>query len=73
MNLDIDSPYPLTDEQIASFRENGYIKLKNVLSLEVLEHYGKIISAEVQRLNTMHLPIEERDTYSKAFLQVINI
>jgi len=73
MNLDIDSPYALTDEQFASFRENGYIKLKNVLSPEVIEHYGKVISAEVQRLNTMHLPIEERDTYSKAFLQVINI
>lgn len=71
--LDIDSPYPLTDQQIALFRENGYIKLKNVLSPEVIEHYGSLISSEVQRLNTMHLPLEERDTYSKAFLQVINI
>lgn len=72
-HLDIDSPYTLTEEQIAKFRQDGYIKLKDVLSAEVIEHYGAVISAEVQRLNTMHLPIEERDTYSKAFLQVINI
>lgn len=71
--LDIDSPYALNDEQIARFRREGYIKLKNVLSAEVLAHYGSIITSEVHRLNTMHLPIEERDTYHKAFLQVGNI
>ncbi len=71
--LDIDSPYSVTAEQIAQFRRDGYIKLKRVLSPEVLEHYGKIITSEVYRLNTMHLPIEQRDTYHKAFLQVGNI
>lgn len=71
--LDIDSHYPLTEDQIAQFRRDGYIKLKNVLSAEVINHYGPIITSEVYRLNTMHLPIEERDTYNKAFLQVGNI
>ena len=71
--LDIDSPYPVTAAQIAQFRRDGFIKLKQVLSPEVLEHYGKIITAEVFRLNTMHLPIAQRDTYNKAFLQVGNI
>jgi ectoine hydroxylase-related dioxygenase (phytanoyl-CoA dioxygenase family) len=70
---DIDSPYPLTADQIARFRRDGYVKLKNVLSADVIEHYGPIITSEVYRLNTMHLPIEQRDTYSKAFLQVGNI
>lgn len=72
-HLDIDSPYAISDEQIAQFRRDGYIKLKNVLSAEVIEHYGPIITSEVYRLNTMHLPIEQRDTYNKAFLQVGNI
>lgn len=70
---DIDSPYTITAEQIAQFRDQGYIKLKDVLSAEVINHYGPIITSEVHRLNKMHLPIEERDTYSKAFLQVGNI
>lgn len=71
--LDIDTHHPLTDDQIARFRRDGYVKLKHVLSPEVIEHYGKVITAEVHRLNTMHLPLEQRDTYSKAFLQVMNI
>ena len=71
--LDIDSPYPLNADQIARFRRDGYIKLKQVLSPEVIAHYGPIITQEVYRLNTMHLPLEQRDTYSKAFLQVGNI
>jgi len=70
---DIDSPYPLTAEQIAQFRRDGFIKLKHVLSAEALTHYGAVITAETFRLNTMHLPIEQRDTYNKAFLQVGNI
>jgi len=72
-HLDLDSPYSLTAEQIARFRSDGYIKLKHVLSAEVINHYAPIITAEVHRLNTMHLPLEQRDTYSKAFLQVGNI
>jgi len=72
-SLDIDSPYAVTPDQIAQFRRDGYIKLKDVLSAAVIAHYREIITAEVHRLNTMHLPIEQRDTYSKAFLQVINI
>ncbi len=71
--LDLDSPYALTAEQIARFRSDGYIKLKHVLSAAVINHYAPIITAEVHRLNTMHLPLEQRDTYSKAFLQVGNI
>ena len=70
---DIDSPHPLTADQIAQFRRDGYIKLKDVLSADVIARYGPVITAEVHRLNTMHLPIEQRDTYSKAFLQVMNI
>jgi ectoine hydroxylase-related dioxygenase (phytanoyl-CoA dioxygenase family) len=71
--LDLDSHYPLTPDQIAQFRRDGYIKLKDVLSADVIAHYAPIITAEVYRLNTMHLPLEQRDTYNKAFLQVGNI
>jgi ectoine hydroxylase-related dioxygenase (phytanoyl-CoA dioxygenase family) len=71
--LDIDSHYPLTNDQITRFRRDGFIKLKQVLSPEVIAHYGPTITSEVQRLNTLHLPMEERNTYQKAFLQVMNI
>ena len=31
---DLDTPYALSDAQIAQFRRDGFIKLKNVLSPE---------------------------------------
>jgi ectoine hydroxylase-related dioxygenase (phytanoyl-CoA dioxygenase family) len=71
--FDIDSPFPLTREHIRYYQENGYIKLKNVLTPETLEFYRKEITGKVLELNTMHLPMGERTTYQKAFLQVSNI
>jgi len=69
----LDQPYTLTAEQIDFYRENQYIKLKQVFSPEVLTHFAEVISERVRELNTMHLPIEERSTYDKAFLQIMNI
>lgn len=69
----LDSKYELTQEQIAFYRENQYIKLKNVFTPELLDHYGKVISQRVKELSTQDIPIEERDTYSKAFLQIMNL
>ncbi len=73
--VSLDTPYPLTDEQKTRFREDGYIKLKGVLTPELLEAYAP----EITRL-TMEaaaemagVPMEERSTYSKAFLQVGNL
>jgi ectoine hydroxylase-related dioxygenase (phytanoyl-CoA dioxygenase family) len=69
----LEAPYSLTTEQIEFYQKNGYIKLKNVLSPEAIAHYRKEISAKVRELNTNHLPMEQRNTYQKAFLQVGNI
>lgn len=70
---ELDRPYALTKEQIAFFRENRFIKLKQVFSAELLDYFGGVISQKVQELNTMHLPMEQRGTYDKAFLQVMNL
>jgi ectoine hydroxylase-related dioxygenase (phytanoyl-CoA dioxygenase family) len=69
----LDQPYSLKDEQIQFFRKHGYIKLKQVLSPEMLAHYGREITARVAELNTLHRPMSERTTYEKAFLQIMNL
>lgn len=69
----MNEKYHITREQIEYYKENGCIKLKQVLSPEILEHYGREITRKVKELNTLHLPMEERDTYQKAFLQVMNL
>lgn len=43
---ELDTPYELSDDQISFYRENGYIKLKQVLSAETLADYG----AELTRI-----------------------
>ncbi|MEO6828172.1 MAG: phytanoyl-CoA dioxygenase family protein [Acidobacteriaceae bacterium] len=70
---DLGTIYPLTPEQIEQYRVNGYIKLRNVLSAETLEYYGREITRKVKELNSEHLPLEERDLYHRAFLQVENL
>lgn len=71
--LDIDSEYKITPEQIARFNKDGYIKLKDVLSADVLDYYGKEITRLVLELNKQDKPLAERSTYGKAFLQVMNL
>ena len=68
--LDLDTHYPLTEAQIRQFREDGFIKLKDVLSPQVIEHYGKAVTDFVLTHNPMKdEPLEQRDTYGKAFIQ----
>ena len=70
---DLEEHRTLTRAETTFFKENGFIKLKNVLSRETLEFYARVISEQMDRLNTQHEPLEKRDTYGKAFLQVTNI
>lgn len=73
MHPELVTPYTLTAEQIAQYQRDGYIKLKDVLSAAVLTEYGAEIAQMVQQLNRQDLPLSERSTYGKAFLQVPNL
>lgn len=73
MNADLDTPYPLNDEQLSAFARDGFIKLKQVLSPEQLARYGREITRLTLELNTQQLPLAERSTYDRAFLQVMNL
>ena len=70
---ELNTPFELTKDQIDFFRENGFIKIKSILSAETIDVMDVIISEEVDRLNTQHLEMKDRDTYGKAFLQIMNI
>jgi ectoine hydroxylase-related dioxygenase (phytanoyl-CoA dioxygenase family) len=66
-------PYHITSDVVQSFKEKGYVKLKHVLSPEVISYYGPIISDWVFKLNTLTKPMSERTTYERAFLQIMNL
>jgi ectoine hydroxylase-related dioxygenase (phytanoyl-CoA dioxygenase family) len=71
--IDLHSPYALPVGATEFYHEHGYVKLSDVLNAETLAHYGAEITRMTHELNTQHLPLEERSTYDKAFLQVMNI
>ena len=70
---ELDRPFSLSPDQIQFFRTNGYIKLKQVLSPELLEYYGTEITNQVIQLNTLKKPMSQRNTYERAFLQITNL
>lgn len=73
LRAQLDAPYTLPEDAIARYRRDGYVKLKHVLSADVLKHYGDAITEHVLTQNDKIKPLAERDTYGKAFLQVMNL
>lgn len=69
----INEPYEVTEDAVSYFDGHGFVHLKGVFDAATVEAYEPEITGQVIELNTMHLPIEERTTYGKAFLQVINL
>lgn len=70
---DIDTPLALDAGAAAQFERDGYVRLKGVLPPALLRRYGPAITDATIRLNTDHRPLEERGTYDRAFLQVMNL
>jgi ectoine hydroxylase-related dioxygenase (phytanoyl-CoA dioxygenase family) len=67
-------PYPLTDAHRQKFREDGYVHLRGVLSGEVLQALEPAITADtLAHDRNAGVPLEDRDTYGKAFIQVGNL
>ena len=73
LTTELNAPFVVPADVIESYRQKGYVKLKNVLSPAVLEHYGALISNLVITLNTLTKPMAERTTYERAFLQIMNL
>jgi ectoine hydroxylase-related dioxygenase (phytanoyl-CoA dioxygenase family) len=69
----LDQPYQLPQNAIDFFQKNRYIKLKNVFDAETLAFYSEVISKKVAELNKNDKPLDLRDTYGKAFLQIFNL
>lgn len=73
MRKRLDEPFAFHPTLRETYERDGFVRVKNVFSTEVLAHYGNAISSEVVRRNAITAPLEERDTYHKAFLQVTNL
>lgn len=63
----------LDPASIAAFRRDGFVQLRGVLPAAVVADYGAEITRLTIALNTETRPLSERDTYDRAFLQVMNL
>jgi ectoine hydroxylase-related dioxygenase (phytanoyl-CoA dioxygenase family) len=71
--VSLSRPYQLEHDDRVRFDRDGFVHLKGALDADVVLRYEPAITAKVIELNTEHLPFEQRSTYSKAFLQVMNL
>jgi len=69
----LDSDYPLTQAQIDSFRENGFVYLPNVCSPDEVAYYREAIRRATYAHNTEKRPLADRDAFRKLALQTMQI
>ncbi|NNU16234.1 phytanoyl-CoA dioxygenase family protein [Parvularcula sp. ZS-1/3] len=69
----VDEPVTLDRDACARFDRDGFVLLRDVLPAEKLARIGEEITALTLALNEEDRPLEERDTYDRAFLQVMNL
>lgn len=70
---ELGAEYTLSNVQLDQYERDGHILLRGLASPTLIERFRPLIVDEVQRLNRETRPLEERDTYGKAFLQIQNL
>jgi ectoine hydroxylase-related dioxygenase (phytanoyl-CoA dioxygenase family) len=68
-----ETKYSIAPRQKSEFWQNGHILLREVADSGEIKRFQPAIENAVCRFNTENRRIEERDTYGKAFLQVMNL
>ena len=70
---DLASAYAVPAERVAEFQRQGHILLRSLASAEEVAAYRDVILAARERFGAERTPLEERDTYGKAFLKGMNL
>ena len=77
--------HQLSEDQIQSYRANGFIVIENFLSREELEHWRKAVSTAVEERAGIKIPgrsiktgeadgiNEDSDYFAKVFDQLLNL
>ncbi len=74
INSKLRESYSLTQDDIRYYQKNGFIKLKQVLDEETLAYFNEEITKVVIEKNPLlGKPIEERNVFEQAFIQIGNL
>src|ERR1700744_5868957 len=63
----------LPAENTTEFQQLGHTLVKGVLSPDEIAAYRPVIVGAAERYNTEKRKLQDRDTYGKAFLQIMNL
>lgn len=73
LNRQLAEHYPLSADQLHFYSQYRFIKLKQVFSPELLDFFNARISSAVSDRSAGQPSLSQRDTYGKAFLQIMNL
>lgn len=69
----LDETIQISEAQIQEFRKNGHTLVRGVMRADEVPPYREAINNAAYKFNTENRSLEERDTYGKAFLQIMNL
>jgi ectoine hydroxylase-related dioxygenase (phytanoyl-CoA dioxygenase family) len=69
----LDGIYPITESMHREYQQRGYVLLRDVCTPRELAPYAEAIRDTAIAQSQHYLPLEQRDTYGKAFLQIVNL
>lgn len=69
----LDDPASPTAAERAAFERDGHVTLRGLLPPDPLDAIGREITRLTLSLNTEQRALDQRDTYGRAFLQVMNL
>ncbi len=72
-DMSLADEYVLSKADIDRFNNDGWVLLRSVCSPEEIATYEVAIRSAALQHNRETRPLEERDTYGKAFLQIMNL
>lgn len=69
----LNAHYEVPSEIISRYRAEGFVHFAGLIDPAVLGRYGPEITRLTLALNTQDKPLDQRETYERAFLQVMNL
>src|SRR5262245_59398103 len=70
---ELDNPYSISASAKDEFRQNGHVLTRGILTKNEMDAYRPVIIDAASKYNTEKRKLEDRDTYGKAFLQIMNL
>jgi ectoine hydroxylase-related dioxygenase (phytanoyl-CoA dioxygenase family) len=72
-NQILDEIKPISAAEISDFQNNGHILIRDILDKDTVNHFREVIGEAAEKHNEEKRKLEDRDTYGKAFLQIMNL